>query len=78
MCLLTREEAFRFYSVHQQQPFFPRLLDFMTNGRVVAMELLAEGTVVVKVFACVVCVRMSICIGGKGEEEGVTLNSAHH
>ena len=43
MCLLTQEEATGFYAVHRQQPFFPGLLDFMTSGRIVAIELLAEG-----------------------------------
>ena len=43
MCLLTREEAAGFYAVHSQQPFFPSLLDFMTSGRIVAIELLSEG-----------------------------------
>ena len=44
MCLLTRDEAEQFYACHQQQPFFVQLIDFMTSGRIVAMELLSEGT----------------------------------
>lgn len=43
MCLLSREEAERFYSVHRKQPFFMRLIDFMTSGRIVAIELLSQG-----------------------------------
>ena len=43
MCHLSRDEAGRFYSVHQGKHFFDRLLDFMTSGRIVAIELLAPG-----------------------------------
>ena len=43
MCQLTKQEAQRFYGVHDGKPFFAKLVDFMTSGRVVAIELLAEG-----------------------------------
>ena len=44
MCLLTRDEAEQFYACHRQQPFFVQLIDFITSGRIVAMELLLEGS----------------------------------
>ena len=43
MCKLSQSEAAAFYEMHQGKEFFARLLDFMTSGRVVAMELLAAG-----------------------------------
>jgi len=64
MCLLTQVEAARFYAVHQQQAFFPRLLEFMTSGRVVAMELLAEGAL---------CMEPSLFAREWREEGGVTV-----
>ncbi len=43
MCKLTRVEAEAFYRIHQDQPFFGKLIEFMTSDRAVAMELLAPG-----------------------------------
>lgn len=45
MCYLSRLEAEHFYSVHRHQPFFNRLTEFMSSGRIVAVELLAKGRV---------------------------------
>jgi len=85
MCLLTRPEAARFYAVHQEQPFFSRLLDFMTSGRIVAMELLAEGCVCLShlqgigaghlkalhFLALGLACQGSACVLGNGEGGGV-------
>ena len=43
MCKLIREEAESFYQIHRCQPFFQKLIDFMTSDRIVALELLAPG-----------------------------------
>ena len=42
---LTREEAERFYSIHEQKPFFRDLINFMTSGPVVVQVLQAENAV---------------------------------
>ena len=39
MTRFTREEATRFYAVHEGQPFFPGLIDFMSSGPVVPAAL---------------------------------------
>ncbi|XP_031551543.1 nucleoside diphosphate kinase 7-like [Actinia tenebrosa] len=39
MVRLTRQEASDFYKEHANQPFYNRLVEFMTSGPVVAMEL---------------------------------------
>mmetsp|Transcript_21800 Transcript_21800/g.52094 ORF Transcript_21800/g.52094 Transcript_21800/m.52094 type:complete len:375 (-) Transcript_21800:558-1682(-) len=45
MCQLSREDACRFYSVHQGKPFFDKLTEFMSSGRVLAMELRSADAV---------------------------------
>ncbi|PNW75835.1 hypothetical protein CHLRE_12g558700v5 [Chlamydomonas reinhardtii] len=42
---LSKEEAGEFYAVHAGKPFVDRLTDFMSSGRVVAMELVAPGAI---------------------------------
>jgi nucleoside-diphosphate kinase len=45
MTHLSPEQASFFYSVHQGQPFYQKLVGFMTSGPIVAMELVAEDAV---------------------------------
>mmetsp|Transcript_13193 Transcript_13193/g.41744 ORF Transcript_13193/g.41744 Transcript_13193/m.41744 type:complete len:444 (+) Transcript_13193:177-1508(+) len=45
MCQLSRAEAAEFYAVHEGKPFYPTLIDYMTSGRIVAMELVAEDAI---------------------------------
>ncbi|KAK9810340.1 hypothetical protein WJX72_009041 [[Myrmecia] bisecta] len=45
MCKLSKTEAQQFYAVHQGKPFYERLTDFMSSGRVVAMEVVGEGAI---------------------------------
>ena len=52
MCKLTRQEAENFYQIHQYQPFFGNLVDFMTCDRVVALELLAPGKPCLSIIFC--------------------------
>ncbi len=42
---LSRAEAEKFYAVHKERPFFKDLVDFMTQGPVVAMVLESEGVI---------------------------------
>ena len=42
---LTKNEAEQFYIMHTEQPFFKRLIDFMTSGPVVAMVLKKDNSV---------------------------------
>jgi nucleoside-diphosphate kinase len=39
MTRLTRDQAARFYAVHEGKPFFEPLLDFMTSGKIVPVAL---------------------------------------
>lgn len=39
MLTLTRSDAERFYAIHRERPFFDELIEFMTSGRIVVMEL---------------------------------------
>ncbi len=41
--LISREQAERFYVVHQARPFFRELVDFMTSGPVVVQVLEGEN-----------------------------------
>ena len=41
----THEEATRFYAVHEGQPFFDGLIDFMASGPVVPVALERENAV---------------------------------
>ena len=43
MCKLTLGEAQQFYAVHQGRPFYDKLTQFMSGGRIVAMELVRDG-----------------------------------
>ena len=45
MTRFTREEATRFYAVHEGQPFFPGLIDFMSSGPVVPAALERDDAV---------------------------------
>ncbi|GIL72238.1 hypothetical protein Vretimale_290 [Volvox reticuliferus] len=40
---LAKEEAEAFYAVHRGKPFYDRLTDFMSSGRICAMELVAPA-----------------------------------
>ncbi|XP_057301625.1 nucleoside diphosphate kinase 7-like [Hydractinia symbiolongicarpus] len=42
---LTRSEATKFYVEHDGKPFFEKLLDFMTSGPVIAIELMGVNCV---------------------------------
>ncbi len=42
---LTTEEAEGFYAVHQERPFFPDLIKFITEGPVVTLALEREDAV---------------------------------
>lgn len=43
---LSKQQAEMFYAVHAGKEFFPRLIDFMTSGPVVALMLKKENAVV--------------------------------
>ena len=45
MCQLSKAEACAFYEVHQSKPFFEKLTDFMSSGKMVAMELVATNAI---------------------------------
>eukprot|EP00243_Klebsormidium_subtile_P004155 TRINITY_DN17940_c0_g1_i1.p1 TRINITY_DN17940_c0_g1~~TRINITY_DN17940_c0_g1_i1.p1 ORF type:complete len:379 (-),score=90.80 TRINITY_DN17940_c0_g1_i1:275-1411(-) len=45
MCHLSLKEAQQFYAVHRDRPFFGTLTEFMSSGRVLAMELVAENAI---------------------------------
>jgi len=45
MCHLSKHEACAFYAVHEERPFFETLTDFMSSGRIVAMELMAPDAI---------------------------------
>lgn len=45
MVLLSRKEAMDFYAEHQSKFFFSNLIQFMTSGPVVAMEILGDNAV---------------------------------
>jgi nucleoside-diphosphate kinase len=45
MTHLSRESAGEFYAVHKERPFYPNLLDFMTECEVVPMILEKENAV---------------------------------
>jgi nucleoside-diphosphate kinase len=46
MMRLTQQQAEGFYAVHRERPFFPSLVKFMTEGRIIALAL--EGKDAVK------------------------------
>jgi nucleoside-diphosphate kinase len=45
MLKLTQTQAEGFYAVHRERPFFPSLVKFMTEGRIVALALEREDAV---------------------------------
>lgn len=45
VCKLTKAEAVKFYEVHEGKPFFDALTDFMSSGRICALELVAPGAI---------------------------------
>eukprot|EP00873_Tetraselmis_striata_P014003 jgi/Tetstr1/434267/TSEL_023374.t1 len=45
MCHLSKQEACEFYAAHEGKPFFDKLTDFMSSGRIVAMELMAPDAI---------------------------------
>lgn len=45
MAQMTKEHALEFYAEHKGKPFLPFLVEYMTSGSVVAMELLADNGV---------------------------------
>ena len=45
MTRLTREQAEGFYAVHRERPFFPSLVKFMTEGRIIVMALERENAI---------------------------------
>ena len=42
---ISREQAETFYAVHRERPFFPSLVKFMTEGRIIALALEREDGV---------------------------------
>lgn len=42
---LTREDAERFYAVHEGKPFFKPLIKFMTSGPIVVMVIGGHGSI---------------------------------
>lgn len=42
---LTRPQAEAFYAVHEEKPFFPSLVEFMTSGRCMPLALEREDAV---------------------------------
>jgi nucleoside-diphosphate kinase len=46
MTYLGRKTAGEFYAVHKDKPFYDKLLDFMTESRVIALALEKENAVV--------------------------------
>ena len=45
MTHLSQKQAEGFYAVHSERPFFPSLVKFMTEGRIVALALEREDAV---------------------------------
>jgi len=45
----SRERAERFYEVHRERPFYGELVEYITSGPVVAMELEDDGDTVTRV-----------------------------
>ena len=44
----SRERAEQFYAVHRERPFFGELVEYITSGPVVAMELEDDGDTVAR------------------------------
>jgi nucleoside-diphosphate kinase len=43
--MLTREEAEKFYAVHEGKPFFRPLVEFMTSGPIVVLVIGGHGSI---------------------------------
>jgi nucleoside-diphosphate kinase len=44
-CKLSLQEAQEFYAVHKGKPFYEKLTNFMSSGRILALELVAPGAI---------------------------------
>jgi nucleoside-diphosphate kinase len=42
---ITKEQAYKFYAVHKERPFFRELVDFMISGPVVVQVLEGENAI---------------------------------
>lgn len=42
---MDRETAERFYSIHREKPFYNKLIDFMTDGKIVAAVVEKENAI---------------------------------
>jgi len=45
MVHLSWDNAEQFYSIHRGKPFFSELIDYVTRGRIVVMELAGENSI---------------------------------
>jgi nucleoside-diphosphate kinase len=45
MLRLSQQQAEGFYAVHRERPFFPSLVKFMTEGKIIALALEREDAV---------------------------------
>ena len=45
MTQFSRNDAENFYAEHKGKPFFENLIQFMTSGKVIGIELVAENAV---------------------------------
>ncbi|CAD5118190.1 DgyrCDS6915 [Dimorphilus gyrociliatus] len=45
MLNLTKDEAATFYTEHRSKPFFNTLINYMSNGKIIVMELMASDAV---------------------------------
>ena len=45
VCKLSKQEAEAFYDVHRGKPFYDNLTNFMSSGRICALELVAPGAI---------------------------------
>ena len=45
MCRLTQQEASQFYAVHAERPFYSKLVDFMSSGPVIAIEIVGDDAI---------------------------------
>ena len=45
MVYLSRDNAEQFYSIHRGKPFFSELIDYVTRGRILAMELIGKNAI---------------------------------
>ena len=45
MCKMTQQEAGQFYAVHSERPFYSKLVDFMSSGPVIAIEIVGDDAI---------------------------------